>query len=244
MHDDLNKLRIPDFLTLLDRFLNIAQLFDQLLIEQPELNGQIEPWYELYEISHHHLLNMAIEEVGFHKEAFEYIFAHDPIKTIQKLANKEQIEDLNVDLDIFKVIRLLYPMLKSKECVLFYNQTIHQLIKKIENGFDTNNNLLQHILSIDKTVIHCKPIQKRIQKAQATSDEKLFRKIANALKPREKPKYSEDATLRFMIYFLMDNGHLQAMAEHERFEALKQFKPKHITIDSFIRKTYRIMNEY
>lgn len=244
MNEDFNALKITDFLTLLDSFLDVSNMLNQLLIDLPELNNEIDPWFDLYEISNTQLTNMAIQEFNAHQEAFEYIFSQDPIETIHKLANKDKTEDTNIDMDFVKAIRFIYPMIKTKECIFFYNQSIHQLLKKIGGGFDTNDNLLQHVISIDKTTINCKVIQKRIQQAQTINDEKFFRKIANALKPREKPKHSEDSTLRFMIYFLMDNGHLQAMSENDKYQNLKQFKSKHITKDTFIRKIYRIMRNY
>lgn len=239
-----NKFQISDFIQLLNMFLEITPELTKLFIEKPEIIKEIEPWHQYYEISHHLLLNKNIKGIGFKPETLQYIFSENPIQTIHEISKQETLQDEKEDINLYHFISLLYPLLKSKESVFYYQQTIHQLLKKIEDGFDPNDNLLQHILSIDKTAIHCKAIQKRIQKAQLLNDEKLFRKISNALKPREKPKHSEDSTLTFIIFFLMDNGHLQAMSEVERYQALQQFKSPHINKDSFIRKTYRIMELY
>ena len=107
-----------------------------------------------------------------------------------------------------------------------------------------NDNLIQNILQIDKTIIYSPIIQKRLHKAQIENDNAFFKKLANVLKPRKKPEYSKDAQFTFMIFFLMDHGDLQTMSEKHKVQALHEFKSPYISDESFARKIYKIMNLY
>ena len=225
-------------------FISTTKSIDQLFI--PDRLGFIKlmPWHGYYEISVSDLFYKMINAANLHQEMMEYIFSSDPIETALEISKQDCPKNAPENPEWGLILSLLYAFSKTYESILYHQQTIHQLLKKIERGHDTNDNLLQKIIQIDKAAIYCAPIQKRIQQAQLSGDHKLFGKIANVLRPRNQPQYSKDADLTFMIFFLMDAGLYQKMTEHERFETLKEFKQPHIDEASFMRKLYRISNLY
>lgn len=227
-------------IALVDNFINITPELQKLFQEgNIELSG-IGSWHSLYEIPNHQLLNNLLNITNLNPEALSYVLSEDPIQNSIDISEQASAEDI----DINEFLRTLYAFVKSYESVLYHQQTIHQLIKKIRNGYDTNDNLLQKVIQVDRTAIHCQPIKDRIQQAELSGDEVLFKKISNTLKPRKEPQHSEYAKLTYLIFFLMDNGHLQKMTGSERFSLLLQFKSPYITDESFDRKIYKFMKLY
>lgn len=233
-----------DLKALITDFKDYAAQLDDILCSGKVSISNIPPWHQYYEIPMGQLFHKFINFTNIHLEVLEYIFADDPIKAALDIAKQDSPAVPPQNFDVGNFVALLYPLVKTYESVLYHQKTLHQLLKKIEQGHDTNDNLLQKVIQIDKTAIQCQVIQKRIQQAQFTGDEKFFGKIANALRPRLEPKYSQDADLTFMTILLMDVGEYQKMSESERFELLIQFKQPHIDDASFKRKLYRIKNLY
>lgn len=236
--------QISSIVSLISEFEKISEeldaIFDEKLIDPLKVHG----WHQYYEISIGELLNKFINLMNFHAEKHAYIFSRNPIDTIIEISKKDSIKEPPEGLDLGEVLSILYALVKSFESVLYHQQTFHQLLKKIKNGFDTNDNILQKILQIDKTAMHCEPIQQRIQKAQLTHDKEFWGKLANTFRPRKDPEKSKDAVLTYLIFFIMDNGYFQHMPESQRVELLMPYKEPHITKESFVRKLYRISNLY
>lgn len=239
-----NQDNFSELLSLVETFTSIAKNFDQLFLSDKFKIEDVLPWHQYYEISISELLYKLTNEANLHPEMMEYIFSDDPLKTVIEFSKQDSPISPPENPEWGAILSLLYALTQNYNSVLYHQQTIQQLLKKIQTGLDTTDKLLHKIIQIDKTAIYCKPIQQRIHQAQITGDEKFFKKLATAFKPRVLPEPSQDATLIFMIFFLLDIGGYQKMSEAERFELLIQFKQPHIDDASFKRKLYRIKNLY
>ncbi|MBE0472205.1 MAG: hypothetical protein IBX55_22195 [Methyloprofundus sp.] len=240
----INQDQISGLLFLIDAFRSIPNEFPSLLSSGKINVNEIPEWYPYYEITMGQLFYEFINITNMHSEIHDFIFTDNPAQAALDIANQDTLTSPPKNLNLEKFVAILYALIKTYESVLYHQQTIHQLLKKIQTGLDTTDKLLHKIIQIDKTAIYCKPIQQRIHQAQITGDEKFFKKLATAFKPRVLPEPSQDATLTFIIFFLLDIGEYQKMSEAERFELLIQFKQPHIDDASFKRKLYRIKNLY
>jgi len=233
---------------------NLTYLFETFLKLIEETNADIShnifleieimPWHHYYEMNKDQLINQFIEVSSLKPEAMEYIFSENPVDTVIEISKQTEPKKPPNKEDLSTILTILYAVVKNYESVLYHQKTIQQLLQQIKLGHDPNDNLIQKLLQVDKTIILSPVIQNRIHKAQLQNDDAFFKKIANILKPRKKPEYSKDAQFTFMIFFLMDHGDLQAMSEKNKIKILQRFKSPYISDESFARKIYKIMNLY
>ncbi len=208
------------------------------------LEVEIMPWHHYYEMSKGQLISKFIEVSSLKSEAIEYIFSENQVDTAIEISKQSAPRNPPNKDDLSSILTILYAVVKNYESVLYHQKTIQQLLQKIKLGHDPNDNLIQKLLQIDKTIIYSSVIQNRVQKAQLENDNTFFKKLANVLKPRKKPEHNKDAQFTFMIFFLMDFGDLQAMSEKDKIQVLHKFKSPYISDESFARKIYKIMNLY
>lgn len=229
---------------LFDVFLSMVSESHKEKGENVFLQREFGSWHHYYEMSKAQLISEFIEISSLKSEALEYIFSENPIDTIIEISKQSEPKNPPKEEELTTVLSVLYAISKNYECILYHKKTIQQLLHKIKNNQDTNDNLLQKLLTIDKTIINSPLIRERLQKAQLNNDEKFFRKVANSLAPRKPLAQNKDAEFIMMIFFLMDHGDLQSMSEKKKIQALKKYKSPYISDESFARKIYKFMNLY
>lgn len=234
----------PKLAYLFNLFLELVSESHKEKEENVFLQREFGSWHHYYEISKAQLISEFIEISSLKAESLEYIFSQNPIDTVIEISKQSEPKKPPEEEELSTILSILYAIVKNYECILYHKKTIQQLLQKIKNNQDTNDNLLQKLLTIDKTIINSSLIRPRWQRAQLNNDEIFFRKVANALNPRKPIAQNKDAEFIMMIFFLMDHGDLQRMPEKDKIHILKKYKSPYISDESFVRKIYDFMRLY
>lgn len=117
----------------------------------------------------------------------------------QNLFNKEHLFGLGVS-----IVRTL-------KSIMIYQKSLSTLIEDVRQG---NDKSLFHAVSIDRSVLACTPVRRRISLAEMRGDKKFFQSLAKAMRgPSGKHWVSQEA-LRFMMFAIVDCGVEKLSSEH------------------------------
>jgi hypothetical protein len=111
--------------------------------------------------------------------------------------------------------------LKTMKSIMVYQKSLSTLIEEVREGSDK---ALFDAVRIDRTIVACPSINKRISLAEMTGDEKFFRQLKNALKGISKKHMAALDVMRYMMYLLVDNGSDKLNAENLEQIFVEQLK--------------------
>jgi hypothetical protein len=229
---------------IVDSFFEYSTNLTENLKEIDFVPSSFKPWQDLYQLSFNDLLIKAAVITGDIRKLMEISQTINKVDANLSLFKFVGPEKMDSQFQLNRDFGTIYALQKSLESIIYHQRTMSKLIRMIENGFDTNDNLLQKLLQIDKTAIHLPCVMNRIKVAQIKEDEVFFRKIGNVMMNRSPLKVHKDAYLTFAVFWLLDLNLYDCFTEHDKYELLKGFNLSFISEDSFAKKVRKISSLY
>lgn len=178
------------------------------------------PWSHWYQIPWKHSLSIFLVISGLDQSVIEASRAENPTKALFDLfdSNPDPLDDeVLTDEEKAFFISLFLSIMYQMESLSIFSQTMSDLVAEAKS----NDEALLDAVIVDRSVVSCPVIAKRIQLAQLQADESFMNKLAKALtKTRPRRPNSEYDDLRYMLLALEDMKEYSSYTVKEKYELL------------------------
>lgn len=247
---EFGKLSLDQFKRLIDDLQELkseGKSLERLVREAPKdkifnFVGEDFVWAEVYELSfieHLALMLILMKKIDFMKEVRQ---ASDPTQYFIDNFEfnddpDEWSESWNGLFNKGDLVGLVIALQRSILCILIYQKTLHTLIAEVDEG---NDDALFDAVRIDRSILSCPTVAKRISLAEFQNDKHFFLRLNKSLKGLSRRHWESYQDLRFSLFVLRQLGFDQLSDSQLESLLVDQLKvyPKSYNARKNLRKQY------
>jgi hypothetical protein len=185
-----------------------------------EILDRVPPWSHWYELSWKKVLGFFLILAGMDEVVIQASKTYNPQKYLFEYIdeNPDPINDDDLsDDEKALLISLFMNVLHQMQSLAIFSESLSDLVAKAKNDDEA---LLDAVI-VDRSVVSCPVIAKRIQYAQLVHDESFLNKLAKAItRTRPRRPESEYDDLRYMLEAVDEMKEYQGFTIKEKYELL------------------------